>query len=162
MNKLFTKRILNEIKMYEKELFKFPNLILRPSDDITKWYFIIYDLKETLFENGVYLGSITIPDDYPLKPPDFKILTPNGRFKTNTVICTTFSKFHMDIYSSAWNILTMTQGMISFMTENGNGIGSITSTDSEKVKLAKESLEWNKNNIIFKNQFPDYENVLIS
>lgn len=160
MNKLFTKRILNEIKMYEKELFKFPNLILRPSDDITKWYFIIYDLKETLFENGVYLGSITIPDDYPLKPPDFKILTPNGRFKTNTVICTTFSKFHMDIYSSAWNILTMTQGMISFMTENGTGIGSIGSTDAEKVKLANESLEWNKNNIIFKNEFPDYESIL--
>lgn len=153
--KLFIKRIQNEIKMYSKENFTFPNLILKPTEDISLWYFLIYDLKDTPFENGYFLGELKIPDNYPLKPPDFKLITPNGRFKTNTVICTSFSKYHMESYTSTWNILTMTQGMISFMTENGKGIASISTSDAEKKVFAKNSIEWNKNNEIFKTYFSD-------
>lgn len=159
-SKLFIKRIQNEIKIYSKDNFTFPNLILRPSNDLSIWYFLIYDLKDTPFENGVYLGEIKIPEKYPIIPPDFKLITPNGRLSPGTVICTSFSKYHKESYTCVWNILTMTQGMISFMTEHGSGIGSITTSDNIKIDLANNSLKWNLNNDLFKSHFPDYKKLL--
>ena len=162
-NKLCLKRLTKEILMYEKENFKFPNLILRPNhNDILKWYFIIYDLRETPFENGVYFGKITLPNEYPLKPPDFVFITPNGRFETNKKICTTFSAYHQETYTSTWNILSMMEGMISFMTEEDpdKGVGYINSTNLEKQEMAIASLQWNKNNKDFITIFPDIEELI--
>lgn len=161
MSRIFTKRIQKEIQMYEKEKFKFPNLILRPSEEtLLKWYFIVYDLKETDFENGVYYGIVLLEPEYPLKPPNFKFFTPNGRFQTDTKICTTFSGFHKDTYTSTWNIMSMMQGMISFMTENGSGVGSLVSSPEIRKKLASESLEWNKKQQLFNTVFSDIDTLL--
>ena len=57
----------------------------------------------------------------------------------------------------------MMEGMISFMTDKNpdKGIGSIETTEEEKIKLAKDSLEWNKNNDLFKSIFSDIDNLLI-
>ena len=150
--------------MYQKENFKFPNLILRPNeDDILIWYFIVYDLKETDFEKGVYFGKITLPNEYPLKPPNFIFITPNGRFDTNKKICTTFSAYHQETYTSTWNVLSMMEGMISFMTDINPepGIGYINCTIKEKRDFANNSLEWNKSNELFNKIFKDIE-ILIN
>jgi ubiquitin-protein ligase len=162
-SKLCIKRLNKEILMYQKENFKFPNLILRPDqNNILVWYFIVYDLKDTSFESGVYFGEITLPNEYPLKPPNFIFLTPNGRFQTNTKICTTFSAYHQETYTSTWNILTMMEGLISFMTDINpdKGIGYIYTTNEEKNDLAKKSLDWNKLNNIFNVIFPDIDSLL--
>ena len=84
MSKSFFKRIYKEIELYQKDNFILPNLIIKPSDNLELWYFIIYDLKETDFENGIYLGKITLPSTYPFNPPDFEMLTPSNRFKINS------------------------------------------------------------------------------
>jgi ubiquitin-conjugating enzyme E2 J2 len=157
-SKLCLKRLNKEIMMYQKENFKFPNLILKPKEDnILIWYFIIYDLKETPFENGFYFGKITLPNEYPLKPPNFIFYTPNGRFETNKNICTTFSAYHQETYTSTWNILTMMEGLISFMTDiiPDKGIGYIHSTDEEKQNYAKQSQSWNSKNDEFIKIFND-------
>ena len=162
-NKLCLKRLSKEILMYEKENFKFPNLILRyKEDDILKWYFIVYDLKDTPFENGIYFGKITLPNEYPLKPPNFIFITPNGRFETETKICTTFSAYHQETYTSTWNVLTMMEGMISFMTDENNdgGLGSIRSTLEERKRLANDSLNWNLQNREFLKIFPDIHLII--
>jgi ubiquitin-conjugating enzyme E2 J2 len=162
-SKLCIKRLNKEILMYQKENFIFPNLILRPDqNNILKWYFIVYDLKDTPFESGVYFGNISLPNEYPLKPPNFIFLTPNGRFQTNTKICTTFSAYHQETYTSTWNILTMMEGLISFMTDINpdKGIGYIHTTNEEKHELAKNSLNWNKSNNIFNVIFPDIDLLL--
>lgn len=160
-SRLCIKRLNKEIIMYEKEKFKFQNLIIRPSDDnILNWYFIIYDLKETPFENGVYFGKVKLPHEYPLKAPDFIFYTPSGRFKCETKICTTFSSFHQETYTSTWNILTMMQGLISFMTDTDcDGIGSIKTTNQEKIELANQSLNWNKNFDLFNSIFSDVDSL---
>jgi ubiquitin-protein ligase len=157
------KRLIKEIKMYQEENFKFQNLILRPAENnMLKWYFIIYNLDDTPFKNGVYFGKILLPDEYPLKPPDFIFITPNGRFEIYTKICTTFSAYHMDTYSSAWNILTMMEGLISHMTDlhDNKGIGSINSSDEIKKQLAESSMEWNLHNEEFNIVFPDIQKLL--
>jgi ubiquitin-conjugating enzyme E2 J2 len=162
-SKLCIKRLNKEILMYQKENFKFPNLILRyRPDDILVWYFIVYDLKDTPFENGVYFGKCVLNEQYPLKPPNFFFITPNGRFEINKKICTTFSSYHMETYTSTWNILTMLEGMISFMTDTNhdNGIGSITTSAIEKTQLAHISLQWNKKNDLFNKIFPDIDELI--
>jgi ubiquitin-conjugating enzyme E2 J2 len=165
-SKLFIKRIQKEIQMYKKDNFKYPNLIIRPKEnDLLTWYFIVYDLKETPFENGIYFGKIKLPTEYPLKPPDFYFITPNGRFHTEKKICTTFSSFHQDTYVSTWNIMSMMEGLISFMTDPPSdltdGIGYISTSEQEKKQLAQKSLEWNKNNITFNEIFPDITDLLL-
>lgn len=162
-NKLFLKRISKEILMYKKDNFKFPNLFLRyKEDDLLKWYFIVYDLKETVFENGVYFGKIILPNEYPLRPPDFIFVTPNGRFQTEQKICTTFSSYHQETYTSTWNIMTMMEGMISFMTDKNPdiGLGSMETTIEDKKNLANNSLLWNLENNEFIKIFPDIDELI--
>ena len=152
------KRLQKEIQMYSKEGFQFSNLILRyDENNLLNWYFIVHDLIDTPFENGIYFGKILLPTEYPLKAPDFIFITPNGRFETNKKICTTFSAFHQETYTSTWNILSMMEGLISFMTDKNPepGIGSIETSLDDKNSLAAQSLQWNLKNAEFNSIFPD-------
>jgi ubiquitin-protein ligase len=152
MTTLFYKKIKNEIKKYAKDNFTFENLKLQPDEsDSTIWYFLIYDLIETPFEKGMYFGKILLDTNYPIKPPDFVFLTPNGRFETNRKICTSFSGFHPEMYSSTWNIQSLMQGVISFMTDTKDiqGIGSLNTTDEIKKQFAEKSINWNNNNTLY-------------
>ena len=163
VSRLCLKRLNKEIAMYQKENFSFPNLILRPKEnDLLTWFFIIHDLQETPFEGGIYFGKILLDEQYPLKPPNFIFITPNGRFETDKKICTTFSAYHQETYTSTWNIMSMMEGMISFMTDKNpdKGIGSLETTDEEKCRLAKNSLEWNKLNDIFISTFHDIDTLI--
>ena len=161
-SRLCQKRLRREMEMYSKENFQFPNLILRPDDsNMLLWYFIVCDIKATPYEGGYYFGKISLPSEYPLKAPDFIFITPNGRFETNRKICTTFSAYHQDMYTSTWNVLTMMEGMISFMTEDDKaGIGSITASDTERSRLAESSLRWNSENSEFNRVFPDFTELI--
>jgi ubiquitin-protein ligase len=162
MSRLFNKRISKEIQMYKNDNFTYPNLILRPTDDLTVWYFIVYDLQDTPYDTGVYYGNVYLPPEYPLKPPDFVFRTPNGRFEVDKKICTTFTGFHQDTYTSTWNIMTMMEGMISFMTDDVDtaGIGSMRCSDEEKKKYAATSLAWNKLQDNFNMTFPDIDTLI--
>ena len=42
--------------------------------------------ENTPYENGLYHGKLIFPKDYPFKPPAIYMLTPSGRFKTNTKV----------------------------------------------------------------------------
>ena len=48
-------------------------------------------VSHTESQGGVYHGRILVPADYPMKPPDIIVLTPNGRFPTNH---TFFTQYH--------------------------------------------------------------------
>jgi len=162
----FIKRINKEIQLYEKSNFIFDNLILQyKEDDLHTWYFIIYNLKDTDYENGIYLGEVSLPDTYPFKAPDFKFLTHTGRFEINKKLCTTFTGFHNDQWCPSWNICSMCAGLTSFMTDAQNtteskGIGGIETTKEEKQKIALKSRDTIKNNEIFNNYFKKFETIL--
>lgn len=164
-SRLCVKRLNKEIAMYQKENFSFPNLILRYSEsNLLTWYFIIHDLQNTPFTGGVYFGKILLDSQYPLKPPHFIFITPNGRFETNKSVCTSFSAYHQETYTSTWNIMSMMQGMISFMTDTdpeAKGVGSIQSSQEVRTQLAQESLQWNKNNSVFTQIFHDIDDLLV-
>lgn len=157
----FVKRVNKEIQMYSKDNFIFPNFILRPTEDLSVWYFIIYDLKDTCYENGIYLGKVSLPPRYPFKAPDFVFLTDTGRFQVNKKICTSFTGFHPELYSPSWNICSLCAGLISFMTDptdspESKGIGYLESSSDTKKDIAAQSRSKILSNTIFQQHFKEY------
>lgn len=169
MSSSFNKRVNKEIQLYKKDNFIFPNLILKPTDNLEIWYFIVYNLKDTDYENGVYLGKVLLNPKYPFKAPDFQFLTPSGRFDMNKKLCTSFTGYHQELYSPSWNIASMCAGLISFMTDSidkieSKGIGGISTTSEFKKQTAQNSREYIKNNLqilnIFEKYFKEYYDIL--
>lgn len=124
--------------------------------NMLRWYFLLKNLDKP-YKRGYYMGVINYPKAYPMKAPTFEFITPNGRFNTNEKICTTFSHYHPESWSPSWTTESLIVGLISFMMEDGTGVGSIKRTKEERKKLAKGSIEFNVNNSIFQKAFPDYE-----
>ena len=64
---------------------------------------------------GYYHGKLVFPKEYPFKPPRIMMITPNGRFQTNTRLCLSISDFHPDTWNPAWSVSTILTGLLSFM-----------------------------------------------
>jgi len=79
------------------------------NDNLFEWEAILLGPKETPYENGVFILDIFIPQDYPLKPPNYifktKIYHPN--INTSGSIC-------LDILKNNWNpSLTISKILLS-------------------------------------------------
>lgn len=157
MNRLSIKRIQNEIKRLEKD--PSPYFKVRPDkDDLLKWYYVIHDLDSDQYLNGVYLGMIKLPEEYPMKPPTVYMYTPNGRLATKGDICTTFTRYHGSDWSTNWNVKGMILGLISFILDDTeHGLGSIKTSKEERLRLASNSKAFNQKNFkqIFEEYFPE-------
>lgn len=136
------KRLQKEYSKILKE--EIPNIYVSPEEDnFLKWYFIIHGLDKP-YTDGEYIGVIDFPNEYPFKPPVFKFITPNGRFEENKTICTTFSHYHPEEWSSLWDISGMLLGLVSFMYEESeSSVGSIKLSEKKRIKIAKESRKFN-------------------
>lgn len=136
------KRFEGDIKLLNKDPLEF--IDAKPSDDMLVWNFLIRGQKGSDYENGWYIGEITFPAEYPQKPPNFKMLTPNGRFKAGSNICMTNTGYHSDMWSPMWNMHAILMGFLSIMLEDKDtGISHIKTSKSERATYAKESVEWN-------------------
>lgn len=72
-----------------------PNIVAEPKpNNILEWHFVISGPADTPYAGGQYHGKLIFPSDYPYKPPAIMMLTPNGRFNTNTRLCLSMSDFH--------------------------------------------------------------------
>ncbi|PIA61079.1 hypothetical protein AQUCO_00300535v1 [Aquilegia coerulea] len=135
------KRILQEVKEMQSN----------PSDDymslpleenIFEWQFAIAGPPDSEFEGGIYHGRIQLPAEYPFKPPSFMLLTPNGRFETQTKICLSISNYHPEHWQPSWSVRTALVALIAFMPTNPNGaLGSLDYKKEERRKLAIKSRE---------------------
>mmetsp|Transcript_5507 Transcript_5507/g.10350 ORF Transcript_5507/g.10350 Transcript_5507/m.10350 type:complete len:372 (+) Transcript_5507:382-1497(+) len=109
-------------------------------ENMFEWHFAIRGPEGTDFEGGVYHGRILLPSDYPFKPPNIMLLTPNGRWELNTKICLSISAYHPEEWQPAWGIRTILEALVSFMTAPAEGsVGALEYTPEERRKLAKES-----------------------
>lgn len=112
-------------------------------DNLFEWHFTVQGPPSTDFEGGVYHGRILLPPEYPMKPPNIILLTPNGRFETNKKICLSISGHHPETWQPSWSIRTALLALIAFMPTPGNAtIGSLDYNREERQKLAKKSLSW--------------------
>lgn len=112
-------------------------------NDMFEWHFTIRGADGTDFEGGIYHGRILLPAEYPFKPPNIMLLTPSGRFETNTKVCLSFSAFHPELWQPAWGIRLILEALISFLPTKGDGaIGALDWTSAERKRLAKKSVNF--------------------
>jgi len=123
--------------------------------NILEWHYVVTGPETTPYEGGYYHGKLVFPKEFPFKPPSIYMITPNGRFKTNTRLCLSISDFHPDTWNPAWSVSTILTGLLSFMNEKSPTMGSIDTTDYDKRSLAFNSLEFNLRNRQFCELFPD-------
>ncbi|KAF6197979.1 hypothetical protein GE061_007724 [Apolygus lucorum] len=107
------------------------------------------------YQGGIYHGKLVFPREFPFKPPSIYMITPNGRFKTNTRLCLSISDFHPDMWNPAWSVSTILTGLLSFMLETSPTLGSVETSEEEKRQLAYRSLSHNLSDAQFCEQFPD-------
>ncbi|KAH3673674.1 hypothetical protein WICMUC_003577 [Wickerhamomyces mucosus] len=134
-----------------------PYIEAHPSEkNILEWHYLLEGPPNTVYEGGQYHGILVFPSDYPFNPPSIKMITPNGRFQTNTRLCLSMSDYHPDLWNPGWSVATILNGLLSFMTGDEPTTGSITTSDETKRKLATASLQWNaSDNIRFIKEFDD-------
>lgn len=148
------KRLTKEYKSLQES--SPPYITARPSEsNILEWHYIIDGPVGTPYEDGQYHGTIIFPAQYPFKPPAIRMITPNGRFQTNTKLCLSMSDFHPETWNPAWNVATILNGLLSFMTSEDQTSGSIKTTIEQKITFSKNSVAWNIDNPKFKLIFPD-------
>ncbi|KAL0927440.1 hypothetical protein M5K25_001607 [Dendrobium thyrsiflorum] len=135
------KRILQEVKeMQSNPSDDFMSLPLE--ENIFEWQFAILGPRDSEFEGGIYHGRIQLPADYPFKPPSFMLLTPNGRFETQTKICLSISNHHPEHWQPSWSVRTALVALIAFMPTNpGGALGSLDYPKGERRQLAIKSRE---------------------
>lgn len=78
-------------------------------------HYVVCGPESTPYEGGFYHGKLVFPREFPFKPPSISMITPNGRFKTNTRLCLSISDFHPDTWNPAWSVSTILTGLLSFM-----------------------------------------------
>ncbi|XVF62461.1 hypothetical protein PTKIN_Ptkin09bG0009600 [Pterospermum kingtungense] len=135
------KRILQEVKeMQSNPSEDFMSLPLE--ENIFEWQFAIRGPRDSEFEGGIYHGRIQLPAEYPFKPPSFMLLTPNGRFETQTKICLSISNHHPEHWQPSWSVRTALVALIAFMPTSPNGaLGSLDYKKEERRALAIKSRE---------------------
>eukprot|EP00057_Strongylocentrotus_purpuratus_P033747 XP_792623.1 PREDICTED: ubiquitin-conjugating enzyme E2 J1 [Strongylocentrotus purpuratus] len=112
-------------------------------DNLFEWHFTVRGPPDSDFSKGVFHGRITLPPEYPMKPPSIMLLTPTGRFEVGTKICLSISGHHPETWQPSWSIRTVLLAIIGFMPTKGEGaIGSLDYTPDERKVLARKSQEW--------------------
>ncbi|KAL5511821.1 hypothetical protein ACEPAH_5039 [Sanghuangporus vaninii] len=139
-NNSAVKRIMQEARELQND----------PSTEYTaapleEWHCTLRGAPDTDFESGLYHFRILLPAEYPFRPPSIMMLTPNGRFETNTQLCISFTNYHEELWQPAWGVRTAIIGLQGFFPLKGQsamGIGSMEAPGSERRRLAKLSRDW--------------------
>lgn len=113
------------------------------TDNVRRWHYLLTGPPQTPYAGGQYWGTLVFPPDYPFKPPAIRMLTPSGRFQTNTRLCLSISDFHPKSFNPAWEVSTILIGLLSFMTGDEMTTGSINMSEAERKALANRSRWWN-------------------
>jgi ubiquitin-protein ligase len=150
-----TNRIMKEIEEIKKNPDKQYSVCIG-EDNIMDWYIKYHNLDDERFKQGEYILHIKLHEGYPFKAPDFKWLTPNGRFEIARKICYNISTYHEGEWNPLWRMRTIIIGILSMLLEKDtHGIGHIIGTTLDKYQLyATNSIKYNndlieKNNLIF-------------
>ncbi|CAE7876132.1 UBE2J2 [Symbiodinium microadriaticum] len=142
------RRLLMEYRRILKNPIEY--IEARPLDtNILEWHFVITGNQDP-YTGGKYHGILEFPDDFPMKPPSIKMLTPSGRFEINKRICLSMSDFHKESWNPSWTVEKILIGLMSFMyEENSVSIGSILEPKEDRRRYAAASAYFNAQNEIY-------------
>ncbi|KAF2628592.1 UBC-like protein [Macroventuria anomochaeta] len=137
------KRILKEAS--ELSISPSPDYHAEPlEDNIFEWHFTIKGPESpSAYAGGIYHGRIILPPQYPLRPPNFRFLTPTGRFEVNREICLSISGHHEETWQPAWGVRTALVAIRSFMDTDAKGqLGGIECSKDARERMARDSGKW--------------------
>lgn len=136
------KRILKEAAELSTNLD--PTLHAAPLEsNLFEWHFTLRGPPSTPYAAGAYHGRIVLPQQYPLRPPSFRFMTPSGRFEPNREICLSISGHHEETWQPAWGIRTALWALRAFMEGGAKGqLGGMEMGEAERKRLAEESKAW--------------------
>ncbi|CAL5355421.1 unnamed protein product [Camellia sinensis] len=108
-------RLFKEYKEVQREKAADPDIQLACDDsNMFKWTALIKGPSETPFKGGVFQLAFSVPEQYPLQPPQVwfltKIFHPNVHFKTGE-ICLDILK---NAWSPAWTLQSVCRATIYF------------------------------------------------
>jgi len=161
-----SKQALNRLRKELKAISSDPppHIHVSCDENILSWHYVLEGPKDTPYEGGLYWGRLKFPKDYPFAPPSILMMTPNGRFETNTRLCLSMSDYHPESWQPAWSLATVLKGLLSFMCEECPTAGALVppSSTEERKRLAEMSLQWNKEQAEFVKAFPDVDKLVAS
>jgi len=149
-----TRRLTKDYKVFQKNPPPYIQAHPDPSN-LLEWHFTVDGPPDSPYEGGLYHGKLVFPEDYPFQPPAVYMCTPNGRFKTSGKICLSMSDFHPQEWNPLWSVSSILTGMLSFMLEEHETYGSVRCSDSERRRLARDSLSYNLRNPFWVSLFPE-------
>ncbi|KAJ3261428.1 Ubiquitin-conjugating enzyme E2 6 [Chytriomyces hyalinus] len=153
-SKQATKRLQKEYQMMGSNPPEF--IQAKPLDsNILVWHYVVTGPPDSPYEGGQYHGKVIFPEEYPFKPPAIKMLTPNGRFQTDTRLCLSMSDYHPGTWNPAWSVATILTGLLSFMLEETPTTGSIKTSVQERRQLSRRSRAWNRADKRFRDVWPE-------
>lgn len=123
------------------------------------WSFLLAPPSDSVYGVGWYWGRLKFPSEYPMAPPSILMVTPSGRFATETKICLSISDFHPETWNPTLQVSTILKGVLSFMLGEETTTGAVWATDLERRRLAQLSVEWNKRQPEFNAVFPDFDEL---
>ena len=133
-----------------------PYIVAEPlPSNLLEWHYVVTGPESSPYDGGLYHGKLVFPAEFPFKPPSIYMITPNGRFRTNTRLCLSISDYHPDTWNPAWSVGTILTGLLSFMLEKSPTMGSIETSSYEKQIFALKSHEFNLKDKVFCELFPD-------
>ncbi|CAM9546242.1 unnamed protein product [Choristocarpus tenellus] len=109
---------------------------LKPVGNMFEWHFTFLGAKGSLFEGGLYHGSIILPPDYPLSGPSVRLLNKNQRFKVGARICLSASEYHQETWQPSWTVSSLVAALVAHMTEPAAEIGAVQIATPSQKRLA--------------------------
>eukprot|EP01028_Stygiella_incarcerata_P009206 TRINITY_DN432_c0_g1_i3.p1 TRINITY_DN432_c0_g1~~TRINITY_DN432_c0_g1_i3.p1 ORF type:complete len:250 (+),score=46.23 TRINITY_DN432_c0_g1_i3:100-849(+) len=110
-------------------------------DNLFEWHFTFRGQEDSDFRGGLYHGRIQFPAEYPMKPPSFFMVTPNGRFEVEQRLCLSNSDFHPESWQPSWSVRTALIALRAYMLERDVGaIGALDFPPDVRKDLARKSV----------------------
>eukprot|EP01057_Protomagalhaensia_wolfi_P004345 Protomagalhaensia_wolfi_Nauph_80__4344@NODE_443_length_2515_cov_105_813813_g333_i0_p4_GENE_NODE_443_length_2515_cov_105_813813_g333_i0NODE_443_length_2515_cov_105_813813_g333_i0_p4_ORF_typecomplete_len142_score15_08UQ_con/PF00179_26/2_1e23ProkE2_B/PF14461_6/6_3e05RWD/PF05773_22/0_097_NODE_443_length_2515_cov_105_813813_g333_i027452 len=135
-------RLLKEYKAFQDSQDTLKGIAIKQDpDSLLIWHFVLYDFPpDSPYQGGVYHGILTYPSEYPFKPPNIKILTPNGRFEPDMSLCFSISDYHPETWNPAWNMRTILLAFYNFMQDKSDPAttGTVRANSAQRQLLARQ------------------------
>lgn len=155
-----TKRLQKEFEIFQKEAKAglHPNIKVGFYDNnIMSWYYLFHKLDDP-YTDGVYMGEIKFPKDYPFSAPVINMLTPNGRFQAGVNLCVAgLTHYHNGSWSSMYKTPEVLVGLLSFFYDDKDvgHVGYERSNKETRRILAGQSRAYNEKIKAYRDLFMD-------
>ena len=147
-------RLQKELRLLSKD--PLPFITAKPDPkNLLAWHYCLTGDGSSDFAGGQYHGKITFPSQYPFRPPAIVMVTPSGRFQSNTRLCLSMSDYHPETWNPSWSVASILAGLQSFFYESTQTTGSVRSSSSERKNLAQLSQGFNAKNPTFRKVFTE-------